>query len=241
MKLLSFNFPYSNLPVRSCTIDGKPWFVAIDVCRILDIRNNRDAISDLEPDEVCMMSLSENTVGNADGIPPHNGTGRGNPNVNLVSESGVYALVFKSRKEAARRFRVWITSEVLPSIRERGYYSVFGSEEDAELARLEAKVTSQMSHIRQSVENLREPLPEGYATIASHLRGFKVDLSKDPSSRLRLAAAVKALATAQNVRIIPLWAPTSWRAVNCYPRHIVKEALSSLSDVEVEPDFFDFL
>lgn len=90
---------------------GNPWFVATDVCRALEINNSRDALSTLDEDERI-------TVGNSDGNPrngiPHQ--------YSVVSESGLYSLIFRSRKERARQFRKWVTAEVLPAIRKTGRY-----------------------------------------------------------------------------------------------------------------------
>lgn len=88
---------------------GEPWFVAKDVCNVLGITNNRDAISELDTDE-------KNTVVITDGIP-------GNPNKTIVSEAGLYRLVMKSRKPEAKEFQRWVTHEVLPSIRRHGVYA----------------------------------------------------------------------------------------------------------------------
>lgn len=88
--------------------DGEPWFVAKDVCDILGIGNNRDAITALDDDE-------KNTVAISDGIP-------GNPNKTIVSEPGLYKLVMRSRKPEAHEFQRWVTHEVLPSIRKHGGY-----------------------------------------------------------------------------------------------------------------------
>ena len=90
-------------------INGETWWVAKDVCKILGIANHRDALSSLEPDE--------KGVGTTDTLG-------GQQQVHLVNESGLYALIFKSRKEEAKRFRKWVTSEVLPSIRKTGSYIV---------------------------------------------------------------------------------------------------------------------
>jgi len=95
--------------VQVVMLDGEPWFVAKDVCDVLGIRNARDAVSKLDNDE-------KNTVGITDGI-------RGNPDRVIVSESGLYHLVFKSRKKSAIKFRRWVTGEVLPSIRKHGLYA----------------------------------------------------------------------------------------------------------------------
>lgn len=108
--------------VRIIFKKGQPWFVAKDVCDILGLENNRDALSALDKDEKSSVKITDeslltNTVGNSDSIPK-----RGNPNMSVVSESGLYALIFRSRKENAKAFRKWVTSEVLPAIRETGKY-----------------------------------------------------------------------------------------------------------------------
>lgn len=94
--------------IRTTTINGEPWFVAVDVCKALEIQNNRDAISRLDDDE-------KNTVVLTDG-------NRGNPNMTIVNEPGLYALVLGSRKPEAKAFKRWITHDVIPTIRKHGAY-----------------------------------------------------------------------------------------------------------------------
>ena len=94
--------------VRTVVKDNEPWFVAADVCRALDILNPRDATARLDEDE-------KNTVVLTDG-------NRGNPNVTIINEPGLYSLVLGSRKPEARAFKRWITHEVIPSIRKHGAY-----------------------------------------------------------------------------------------------------------------------
>jgi len=101
-------FHYNSNQIRIIVKDGEPWFVAKDVCDILEISNGRDAVSRLDEDE-------KNTVAITDGTP-------GNPNMTIISESGVYALVFTSRKEEAKNFKRWVRKEVIPSIRKHGAY-----------------------------------------------------------------------------------------------------------------------
>lgn len=91
-------------------INNNPWFVAKDVCQILGIANHKDAVSRLDDDE-------------RDGVGITDPIGR-QQTVTTVSESGLYALIFQSRKPEARKFRKWVTSEVLPSIRKTGMYAV---------------------------------------------------------------------------------------------------------------------
>lgn len=113
-------FVFNDNMVRGCLDDrGEPWFVARDVAAVLDLQNIRQNLESLDEDEKI-------TVCNPDGNPragiPHQYA--------MVSESGLYALIFRSRKPEARRFRKWVTAEVLPALRKKGHYarpgSVFG-------------------------------------------------------------------------------------------------------------------
>lgn len=103
-------FGFEGAPVRALVgEDGMPWFNANDVCKALGYVNPRDAVADHVDEE------DRNTVAIRDGI-------RGNPNKTFVNESGLYALIFGSSKPRAKRFKRWVTSEVLPSIRKTGSY-----------------------------------------------------------------------------------------------------------------------
>lgn len=97
--------------IRTVTIDNEPWFVGKDVAEALGYSNTRDALSTHVADE------DKNTVVISDGK-------RGNPNQTVINESGLYALIFGSKLESAKRFKHWVTSEVLPSIRKTGAYGV---------------------------------------------------------------------------------------------------------------------
>ena len=108
MNLTTFNFNQEN--IRAVTDDqGNPWFVAADVCEALDISNSRDAISRLDDDEKSKRIV--NTYG-------------GDKEMTIINESGLYRIILTSRKPEAKRFKKWVTSEVLPSIRKTGGYSV---------------------------------------------------------------------------------------------------------------------
>lgn len=98
--------------VRTTVIDDEPYFSLNDVCRILEIKNPRDAKSRLNLDG----------VGTTDGV---DSLGR-RTDVTMISESNLYKLVFQSRKPEAERFADWVTSEVLPSIRKHGAYMTDG-------------------------------------------------------------------------------------------------------------------
>ena len=95
--------------IRSLLIEGEPWFVAKDVCGILGLNNVTKALVPLDADEKHGITIS-NAVGK-------------NQEVRAVNESGLYALIFQSRKPQARAFRKWVTSVVLPSIRKTGSFN----------------------------------------------------------------------------------------------------------------------
>lgn len=93
--------------IRTTIQNGEPWFVAADVCKALDIENNRKATNRLDDDEKG-VTLSD-TLG-------------GKQKLTIVNEAGLYSLVLGSRKPEAKAFKRWITHEVLPTIRRTGGY-----------------------------------------------------------------------------------------------------------------------
>ena len=103
-------FSFGNQEIRTITDEhGEAWFVANDVCAALELTNPRKALADhVDPDDVTQSDTTDNL-------------GR-KQLTNHVNESGLYALIFGSRKESAKRFKRWVTSEVLPAIRKDGYY-----------------------------------------------------------------------------------------------------------------------
>lgn len=106
--LSSFTFPDDGRDIQVVDRNGDPWFIAKDVCEILGIVNNRDALSTLDEDE-------KDDVGIPDAI------GR-LQNTSIINESGLYSLILRSRKPEAKPFKKWVTKTVLPSIRKHGGY-----------------------------------------------------------------------------------------------------------------------
>ena len=108
--------------VRVIQREGNPWFVLADVCRVLDIGNPTRAAERLDPDEQERVDISDRSF-NIQGAKINDlGAVSGNNVAIIINESGFYSLTFTSRKEAAKRFRRWVTGEVLPSIRRTGSY-----------------------------------------------------------------------------------------------------------------------
>lgn len=112
----SFNFNTTS-PVRAFEKGGLTWFVAADVCKALEIQNPTQALEKLDDDERSMFNIGRSEI--------HGGGG----NVNIINESGLYILILRSRKameqgSTAWKFRKWVTSEVLPTIRKTGGYQI---------------------------------------------------------------------------------------------------------------------
>ena len=100
-------FSFEGASVRVIMKDGEPWFILADVCEVLEISNSRHAASRLDDDEKGVV-ISD-TLG-------------GPQEMATINESGLYSLILTSRKPAAKRFKKWVTADVIPSIRKTGSY-----------------------------------------------------------------------------------------------------------------------
>lgn len=103
-------FKYQNNEVRTIEINGEPWFVLKDVCDILDIKNATQCAARLDESERSMFNIGRQGE------------------VNIINESGLYKVIFQSKKPEAKQFTTWVTSDVLPRIRKTGGY-IEGSDE----------------------------------------------------------------------------------------------------------------
>ncbi|MCM3488815.1 phage antirepressor KilAC domain-containing protein [Alkalihalophilus marmarensis] len=108
MNHLSQVFNYGSSEVRTMVQGNEVWFLARDVCDVLEIKNSRDAISRLDEDEKD-VALTD-TLG-------------GQQEMTIINEPGLYSLILGSRKKEAKQFKRWITHEVIPSIRKHGMYA----------------------------------------------------------------------------------------------------------------------
>lgn len=99
--------------IRTTAIDGEPWFVAADVCKALEIKNGRDAMSRLDDDEKADVGLTDTS---SNGVVQRR-------DFSIVNEPGLYTLVLGSRKPEAKAFKRWVTHEVIPAIRKHGIYA----------------------------------------------------------------------------------------------------------------------
>lgn len=103
---VAFNF--GALSIRTIDKEGEIWFVANDVCAALDIASPRVAVTRLDDDE-------------RDGVCLTDAIGR-QQEATIINESGLYSLVMSSRKAEAKKFKRWVTHDVLPAIRKTGRY-----------------------------------------------------------------------------------------------------------------------
>lgn len=137
-------FAFEGAEVRMATIDGEPWWVAADVCSILEVQSGR-ALTRLDEDEKGMRSTH---------------TPGGDQLLTYVNEPGLYSLVLGSRKPQAKAFKRWITHEVLPAIRKTGGYG--NAPEPKEITAAAGPVPYKEQAEILSI--LRPVLPEAYAT-----------------------------------------------------------------------------
>jgi hypothetical protein len=102
-------FAFEDHLVRAVERRGEPWFVGKDVCDALDIRNHNDALKRLDDDERAEVGIADPS---------------GTKYATIISEPGVYRLVFTSRKAEAERFKRWLAHEVLPALRRNGRFDM---------------------------------------------------------------------------------------------------------------------
>jgi prophage antirepressor-like protein len=141
-------YNYHEKEVRTVMIDNEPWFVAKDVCRILEIGNVTDALSRTDDDEKGFTSIE---------------TPGGKQDMAIVNEAGLYTLILGSRKPEAKEFKRWITHEVIPAIRKTGSYSVkplTPAEQLLEQAKVILSLEREVKTVKAEVTEMKEVLTE---------------------------------------------------------------------------------
>lgn len=136
--------------VRTITKDNEPMFCLADVCKALEIKNATDVAKRLEEDEVTRLNL-----------------GSQSGETNFVTESGLYAVILRSDKPNAKKFRKWVTSEVLPSIRKNGGYIANQEQMTPEQIVANALIVAQniISQKDRQIEEMK-PKAEFFDTVA---------------------------------------------------------------------------
>ncbi len=134
-------FSFGDRNVGVVEIDGKPWFIARDVCRILGIQNTSQAVKNLDTDEkgVCQIY-----------------TPGGNQKVTAISESGLYYLIQRSTKPQAREFDKWIRKTVLVSLSKDGFYAEDAESELRMIHAISGRMLEQQSKLREHDKRLEE-------------------------------------------------------------------------------------
>ncbi len=182
-------FDFDGMQVRTVMLDGEPWWVHNDVCRCLEIVDAPQAAERLDDDERGWVHLPESA---------------GKQRIRVVNESGLYTLILRSKTDASKRFKRWVTHEVLPAIRKTGSYAVanvapvepmiprsysaalraHADEVDRRLA-AEARATAAEQQAVE-LEVVLGPPAQAWSTMADTKRDFSVGdaakiLSRDPS------------------------------------------------------------
>lgn len=224
-------FQYEGKQVRTKIVDGVPWFVVMDVCAILDIDNPTQAVSKLDTDEKNTLILNE---GN-----------RGNPCRVTVNSSGLYALILRSDKPEARRFRKFVTSEVIPAIHKHGRYDPVEAkysdilEKDQDVAKMEffLKVAReqaierherevqgrQITLLAQSVQAIEAKVDQafgdnGFSSIMCFCSRYRIKINQEQAKRV--GVALSAYCSENGIEIgEKVKNGNFW--VNAYPDHVL--------------------
>jgi anti-repressor protein len=160
-------FQYEEKPVRTITINGELWWVAKDVCAILNLSDVSMSVSRLDEDEKGTSQIC---------------TPGGKQTVLVINESGLYNLVLRSEKPEAKKFKKWITSEVLPSIRKTGKYEVTAKSDDELILIGYEKLIERVKLLTPKAEShdryLSAENAEDMAVVAQKLYGDRIGRNK---------------------------------------------------------------
>ncbi len=160
------------LEVRAVEINGEGWLVGKDVAEVLGYSNSRDALSNhVDEDDKSSVAIYD---------------GRQNRNMTIINESGLYSLVLRSKLSGAKKFRRWVTSEVLPQIRKTGGYVPIREEDD------EASIMAKALEIAHRTLNKKDEL------LKAKDKEIK-DLSEDLNQKNRF---INQLAASENTLLV---------------------------------------
>ncbi|QMS91721.1 hypothetical protein HUN01_30525 [Nostoc edaphicum CCNP1411] len=131
-------FSFESHEIRFIDTAESPWWIAQDICKVLELDDVSKAVSRLDDDEKLIRTLRV--------------SGQGRETL-CVNESGLYSLVLTSRKAQAKRFKKWLTSEVIPAIRKTGVYSVQSLRSLTSNAKL-VELTDKQNTLRQQIKDM---------------------------------------------------------------------------------------
>lgn len=171
--------------IRTVSIDNEPWFVGKDVAEILGYGNTRDALAvHVDEEDRSVIQKSENTTLD---VP--------NRGLTIINESGLYSLIFGSKLESARRFKRWVTSEVLPAIRKTGAYET----DLAKKIRLTEKANKMASEVTEELlPYLKEALREKFNPVNRLPQHSAKMIIDDRGSKEKIDDSMKAFAIMYN-------------------------------------------
>lgn len=227
MTNLTTTLEYNNKTIRTVMVLGDPWFVAADVCKILALRDasqtlhgkrGEDGLDEDEKDTYNVRTLG------------------GVQKMLCVNESGLYSLIFKSRKPEAKAFRKWVTSEVLPALRKDGFYSLTndGSHEiaDWELKRSRSRVRL----LKLLVDLERQPKPGlEYLTVSEFLKRQGL-MSLDKKTKMYFVRSVQRKCRENSEPPVRQWRSNSLLPTTLWPCPVLSDCANLLP--EREPELF---
>lgn len=159
-------FNFENHEVRSLLINSEPWFVGKDVAEILSYSNTRKALTD-----------HVDTEDKMDGVTIRDSIGRNQKPV-LINESGLYSLVLSSKLPSAKKFKRWVTSEVLPALRKTGQYQVKELSGQELMAKALIEAQSVLAAKDKQIEQMKPKVVFADAVATSHTSILVGELAK---------------------------------------------------------------
>lgn len=145
--------------VRTAVVNDEPMFCLIDICKALEIKNATDVAKRLDEDELTRLNLGSRAG-----------------ETNFITESGLYAVILRSDKPNAKKFRKWVTSEVLPTIRKTGSYNKPMS--TAEKIRLLAQGNEELNERVEKVEDKLDSLENDMPLYGCEIEELKNHISR---------------------------------------------------------------
>ena len=158
-------FNFENHEVRSLVINSEPWFVGKDVAEVLGYKNQNDALVKHVDDE------DKDTIAIRDSI------GR-NRNTPIINESGLYSLVLSSKLPSAKKFKRWVTSEVLPALRKTGQYQVKELSGQELMAKALIEAQNVLAAKDKQIEEMKPKVVFADAVATSHTSILVGELAK---------------------------------------------------------------
>lgn len=164
-------FDYSGQQVRTVVVDGEPRFVLTDVCRVLDLSNPSMVAQTIDSDDLSTAEVIDSM-------------GRSQTAL-VLTEAGLYEVIFQSRKPEAKGFRRWVTNEVLPTIRKTGRY-IAAMPSRLELAQMVIEAETLLEASQERVAEL-----EPKAQVADKFLDAEGDLAVADAAKALTRAGIK--------------------------------------------------